>query len=665
MRTLCSTLFFAALSTSLAAQQFVSSPIPADPGVWSEAAIPLDADGDGLLDVLVLNAQGWEKPGDFQAPNNQPLLPTLLRNTGPGGNGDPVFVDATATFLPAGLLMHAKAAAVADFDGDGHDDIAIAVAFDAPQRLLRKDPVAGAWVDESNRLPAGFAFNGFSVAAGDLDDDGDMDLVYAATGHVTFGGIGGLARLLLNDGTGFFTDEPVRLGAVPKIGAQNVKLVDLDQDLDLDLVIDGKSPVTQAYINDGTAQFTYDGTMFPAAPFGETYETEYADLDGDSDFDTFLMNWDSPFINTFLLNDLVPGGSPAFVEQPTYFNGPNNQDENDFAWLDVDDDGDYDLLVGALQFSVGSPPTPEKLLINTGVVGPGWFDYSEGAFDVAPDATLDLGLGDFDGDGDMDIVSVQGEFTPFANVYHRNTGPADSRAPVVRQVSPAPQTLPLSALASGWPRRAWIEDALVDDETVYITADLVVDSLKGAAATRTTTGMGYVGGALWRGVVDPAPSPAGGLVGTDVSYHVVSTDPQGNVGASSVQSVRLCGAESYGVAGPDADLALSIDVEPTVGAPLTLSVSGGTPSKPGVLIGSLAKLDVPLAGGRLLVDPSPGALFVNVGLDVSGGFDVSTALPDDPMLIGVTLHIQYAAFDDTQVFDLALSNALELVFCEG
>jgi hypothetical protein len=657
-------LFVACFSSSLFSQQFEWAPIPADLEVWSERAIPLDADDDGLLDVLILNAQGWEVPGDLQAPGDQPLPPTLLRNTGLGLDGNPVFVDATASFLPTDLLMHAKSGAVADLDGDGHDDLAIAVGFQSPQRLLIKDPILGSWLDESHRLPPSFILNSSSVVAGDLDDDGDLDLVFADAGPSTFSAPGGLARLLLNDGSGFFSDEPARLGAVPKIGAQNIKLVDLDQDLDLDLVVDGKSPVTQAYLNDGAAQFTYDDTIFPEAPGGDTYETEFADLDGDSDFDTFLMNWRPPYRNTLLINNLVPTGNLSFLDKTGYFDGPNNEDENDFVYLDVDDDGDFDLLVGALPFSVGGPPSKEKLLINTGVVGPGWFSFSADAFDATPDATIDLGLGDFDGDGDYDIVSVQGEYLPFRSLYHQNTGPADTRAPVVRQLSEAPQTLPASSLDDGWPRRAWIEDALVDDETVYIAADLIVDTVKGNESSSTSTPMDYVGGAIWRGVVDPAPSSEG-LVGMDVSYHVVSTDPEGNVGTSTTETVRLCGVQSYGVAGPDTDLALSLIGEPVLGDSVTVDVTGGKPSTAGLLIGSFQSLDIPLAGGRLLVDPSPGAILVNVGVNGSGELSLSATLPDDDLLIGTTLFMQYVLFDDSQPFDLALSNGLEVVFCDS
>jgi hypothetical protein len=660
MRAFLPAALVAALAAPLTGQQFLSSFFPEDPEVWSEAVVPLDADNDGLLDLLILNAQGWQKPGDFQAPNSDPLPATLMRNTGVGGTGDPVFVDATASFLPAGLVMHAKSAAVADYDGDGLADIAIAVAFNSPQRLLRKSSGAGAWLDESNRLPSGFTMNGFSVVAGDLDDDGDLDLVFADAGPETFGPPGGLARLLLNDGTGFFTDQPGLLGALPKIGAQNVKLVDLDQDLDLDLVLDGKSPVTHAYLNDGGAQFSFDGTIFPTAPGGDTYETEYADLDGDGDFDAFLMNWELPFNNTFLLNDLVPGGTLGFQSQPTYFNGPNSQDENDFAYLDVDDDGDLDLLIGALQFSAGGPAIPEKLLLNTGVVGAGWFSYLEGAFDVAPDATLDLGLGDFDGDGDIDIVSVQGEFLPFRNVYHRNTGPADSHSPEVRQLATAPLTLPLSALDGGWSRRAWIVDALVDDETVYISADLVVETLKGVESSVTSAAMDYVGGALWRGVVDPAPSSFG-LVGMDVSYHVVSTDAVGNQGVSAIETTRLCGAEAYGVAAPLASLSLTATA-PVIDQLWELNVTGGTSGTAGWLLVGLTRVDLPVLAGTLLVH-LPTAAKVVLPLDGNGELSVASVLPNDPGLAGLGAVMQYVSFDGTQPGGVAFSNAVEIAIC--
>ncbi len=652
------------LAVDAVAQQFISRSLPG-PEVWSEAVVPLDADGDGLLDVLIVNAQGWAVPGDFDAPNPNPLPPTLLRNTGNGVDGDPVFVDASASFLPAGLVMHGKAAAVADFDGDGHDDIAFAAAYGDQQRLLRKNPVSGAWEDETAmRLPP-LVLNGFSVVAGDLDDDGDFDLVFADAGPNSFTAPGGLARLLINDGTGVFTEAPSQLNAVLKVGAQNAKLVDIDGDLDIDVVIDGKSQDTQLYLNDGTANFTLDTLAIPGSTVTgnntSTYETEFADLDGDSDVDAFLMNWDSGFFDTLLVNKLAESGELALRPAPAALVGPNSEDENDFAFLDTDDDGDLDLLVGALPFSSVVPPPPEKLYINDGTLGPGSLNYVPGAFDVISDATLDLGLGDFDGDDDYDVVSVQGEFLPFRNVYHRNVGPADTHAPVIPHLSAAPAAVPAAAFIAGLSRRAWVQDGLVDDETNYLEADLVIETAEGAATGGATVPMQYVGGGIWRGVASPAPL-ADGLVGVDVTYHVEARDPCGNVGSSASVTTRVCGTEPYGTAAPDGDLAFSVLGQPSIGAPITLQVSGGAPGVAGTLIIGSDKLGVPFKGGTLLVDVE-GALLIAAGLDGAGELSLPAIVPDDELLVGLRALLQYVAFDPGQVQGAALSNGIELVVC--
>ena len=651
----------AVLASGVHAQQFVSRSLPG-PVVWSEAAIPFDADEDGDLDVLIMNAQGYKVPGDLQAPSDLPLLPTLLLNDGNDLDGFPIWTDASAARLPADLLVHGKFAAVGDYDGDGHEDLALAVAFGARQRLLRKDSGSGNFVDESLRLPT-LVLNSLYVAAGDLDDDGDLDLVYTDAGPDTFFAPGGKARLLLNDGAGFFTDEPARLGAALKIGAQNAKLIDIDGDLDLDILVDGKSPATQLYVNDGTGVFALDLITVPGATAlsGSTYEMDYADLDGDGDFDAMLMNLNSNWRDAAVQNLLDPVGGLAFdVPSIPAIDAPNTHDENDFAFLDVDDDGDLDVLVARLESAKGGPPTSEALWLNAGRFADDFLVDVPGAFDVGVDWTLDLAVADFNGDGRYDVISVQGEAEPFGNVFHRNTGAIDTRPPEILRVTPG-GTIRLADALDGIPIRAVVCDAVVDDGHSFVTAELVIESDKGGETTSSQLPMPYVGGYVHRAGYVPTPT-ATGLVGMDLSWRVEATDPLGQTAVSPVETARLCGTESFGSAAPLAGLALAATGVPIVGQPFGVDVSGGPPDAQGLLLFGFGRVSLPLKGGTLHVDPN-GMLLLDLDLDASGSTSLQTTLLADPGWVGLGAVLQYAALDPGQPQSVALSNGLEFAIC--
>lgn len=225
METLSNLLPLLLFAPASVAQQFVERPgVLTGPVVWSECIVPLDVNQDGLLDLFIVNAQGYEVPGDFGAPSSDPLRPTLLIHVGNSG-GVPVFQDRTDLLVPASIVIHGKSVAVCDVDGDGLEDLVIAVAFGDQQRLLRKDPAGPGYLDETFRLPP-LVLNAFHVGWGDLDDDGD--LVFADAGPNSFSAPVGKARLLINDGAGFFTEAPGQLSAIEKIGAQNAKIVDID-----------------------------------------------------------------------------------------------------------------------------------------------------------------------------------------------------------------------------------------------------------------------------------------------------------------------------------------------------------------------------------------------------------------------------------------------------
>ena len=86
-----------------------------------------------------------------------------------------------------------------------------------------------------------------AVALGDVDADGDADLV--------FGNWGRQNRLYLNDGQGHFSDVTAARMPTDLHYTLAVAVGDVDSDGDSDLVF-GDAGQNRLYINDGTATFT-------------------------------------------------------------------------------------------------------------------------------------------------------------------------------------------------------------------------------------------------------------------------------------------------------------------------------------------------------------------------------------------------------------------------
>lgn len=622
--------------------------------------MPLDVNGDGWLDLYITNAQGYEVPGDYGAPSADPLRPTLLIQTGLV-QGVPVFEDRTDALIPAGIKIHGKSIAVVDVDGDGLEDLVLAAAFGDQQRLLRRDPNGPGYLDESHRLGT-LVLNAFHVAWGDLDDDGDFDLVFADAGPNSFKAPGGRPRLLLNDGLGFFQEFPGRLQAIQKIGPQNAKLVDLDGDLDLDIVVDGKSPSTHVYLNDGDARFTLDTSLVPdaaGAPNAGAYEAEWADMDGDLDLDCMYMNYlpvsGFPLADIAMQNQLAETGTPNMLPFPGALVGANAQDENEFAMLDADNDGDLDVLVATL--SLGAPPSPEKLFINSGTFSPGFLTEAVGAFTPKINSTLDMAVADFDRDGRYDVVIVNGEIpgTSFENLYYENVGPKDTTEPTVGRVTELPPFLSRGELLRGHGVKAWVQDSVIDDGRTNLDVRLGWTVTQLGQATQGESPMGHVGGALFGGSFLPV-APAAGLVGARVETSVAAVDPSGNTGRSASQFFRVCGVEPEG---PASLLELSTTQNPTPSDGFQFALEGGAPFQEGVLILGPRPTSVTLVGGVLRVDPK-GARRVPFVLDAQGTANLSVF---GPALAGDMAFAQAVVRSQVPSQSLGLSNGLRMAVC--
>ena len=186
------------------------------------AVVLADLNGDGPPDLYFAAADGTG---------------LLLANDGLGA-----FTDVSATALPAVASEHTDAVAV-DIEGDGDPDLVLGAGAAGVRLLVNQDHAPGTFVDESgSRLPDLAAYV-IAVATGDVDEDGDTDLVLASAGP---------DQALLNDGTGSFIVPPIPVLPADPEGRRSFGIValDADGDLDADLLLATPQDRDRLLVND-------------------------------------------------------------------------------------------------------------------------------------------------------------------------------------------------------------------------------------------------------------------------------------------------------------------------------------------------------------------------------------------------------------------------------
>src|SRR5262245_23404684 len=124
-----------------------------------------------------------------------------------------------------------------------------------------------------------------NVSIGDLDGDGDLDIVLAKGRHDPY-----VDKVLLNDGKGHFATSD--LGQTPD-RTYTAALVDLDGDSDLDVVVSNDAPDQKLlYFNDGKGRFTVGGRW--GDPKWSTRNAAIADLHGGCRPDVIAPNRPGP-----------------------------------------------------------------------------------------------------------------------------------------------------------------------------------------------------------------------------------------------------------------------------------------------------------------------------------------------------------------------------------
>lgn len=274
--------------------------------------------------------------------------------------------------------------AAADFDGDSLPDLFLGRA--EQDRILARE-------EEDFIGPFARTFDGvseleeatYSCAVGDLDQDGDLDLVLGR--HESL-------ALFRWKGDGF---ERVQNDNTPNIMGPVLSVLVADIDGDGDLDITAGSPTVRAFASDRDWGFSEVG--LPTAGTDPCASFRLGDVNGDG-----LSDWtlSSPASPTRLL---IADQSEGFVSDPAWDLAAGRSRGTGTSLVDLDRDGDLDCL------SIGSGLTYFR---NDGADG--WKGMQSELGLNIPRAELENVRGhalfDLEGDGDLDLIMVRNGGTP-------------------------------------------------------------------------------------------------------------------------------------------------------------------------------------------------------------------------------------------------------------
>ena len=273
----------------------------------------------------------------------------------------------------------------ADLDGDG--DLDVLSASQSDDKIAWYENTDGAGTFGAQQVITTAADGAQSVCAGDLDGDGNLDVLSASSSDDK------IAWYENTDGQGTFGAQQVMTITVDF--AKSVDVGDLDGDGDLDLLVafwfartPGKGGKISWYQNmDGQGDFGPQQVITTEANHPQTVLA--ADLDGDGDLDVLAGFWNN---NVSWYENM--DGRGAFGPQRVITTAVNVC-RSVYA-ADLDEDGDLDLLSASL--------LDDKIA---------WYENTDGAGSFGPqqvittaaDGARSVYAADLDGDGDLDVLS--------------------------------------------------------------------------------------------------------------------------------------------------------------------------------------------------------------------------------------------------------------------
>ncbi|MFZ5516243.1 MAG: FG-GAP-like repeat-containing protein [Candidatus Zhuqueibacterota bacterium] len=372
-----------------------------------EMAVPflVDLDDDADLDMVIGDIDGtlhyYQNIGDAKNPDWVEEVTFFL---------SPIYIDVGTNSSPT----------LADMDNDADYDLLIGAGDGTLTYYENQGSADAPQFIEDTEL-----FSGIDVGANsnptlvDLDGDADSDLIIGNWdyGIFYFENTGSVTRPVWTRDVTAFAGMDIGFNSAPAI-------YDVNNDGLLDVVIGHKqSSLTKplyTYLNQGAATapvWNENTTAFPEIKniFDRFVAPEFVDLDGDGDEEFVAGAWDG---RIYCYVNIGDRSAPVWEYRPLLFLGIDIGNFSIPEFADLDADGDMDLTVGeengrlACFWNRGTVQAPQFDIIET--------DTSiYGNIDIGSNSTP--AFMDIDDDGDLDLIV--GEYEGYLNLFE-NVGDA-------------------------------------------------------------------------------------------------------------------------------------------------------------------------------------------------------------------------------------------------
>ncbi len=386
-----------------------------------------DLNLDGWVDLVIVRKEPYTTGGMY--PN------FLLMNEGG------ILVDRSALYasdsdVPGDLgfltATNDRDVTIADVNLDGWPDVitcttmgdGLPKAISHPRVYINKGAINGVWQGlkyEEARIPTFVMAPHFcGVAAGDVDGDGAPDLYFADYGNLS-------DKLLINDGTGFFTDSGTTRVAASMLDSafgDACNIIDMTGDGHNDIVRAsgvtglGAGPMVSVATNDAANPGHFPTTLYQSnVASTATYHEDAGDLNQDGLPDIIASDDSSDAYRYNLGVDSL--GRPLWgpLHYYTFQTGADDGFAGSCHIVDLNGDGwpdtihaDVDVDIGGcsrrthIYHNLGGTPGAQVVLKEEAGLATGAWRGVQGMLAADLTGTFDVATLDLDRDGDLDMI---------------------------------------------------------------------------------------------------------------------------------------------------------------------------------------------------------------------------------------------------------------------